>query len=62
MVDRKYAGGTLDWLTPFTLFAGLGLIVAYTLLGCTWLIMKTEGRCSRRCMTWRDPWRWCCWR
>ncbi|CAK17434.1 cytochrome d ubiquinol oxidase subunit II [Pseudomonas entomophila] len=43
VVDRKFAGGTLDWLTPFTLFCGLGLIVAYTLLGCTWLIMKTEG-------------------
>lgn len=43
VVDRKYAGGTLDWLTPFTVFSGLGLIVAYTLLGCTWLIMKTEG-------------------
>ena len=43
VVDRKFAGGTLDWLTPFTLFSGLGLIVAYTLLGCTWLIMKTEG-------------------
>ncbi|MNG88270.1 Cytochrome bd-I ubiquinol oxidase subunit 2 [compost metagenome] len=43
VVDRHYAGGTLDWLTPFSLFSGLGLIVAYSLLGCTWLIMKTEG-------------------
>ncbi|MDF0730032.1 cytochrome d ubiquinol oxidase subunit II [Pseudomonas entomophila] len=43
VVDRQFAGGTLDWLTPFSLFSGLGLIVAYTLLGCTWLIMKTEG-------------------
>ncbi|QXH50860.1 cytochrome d ubiquinol oxidase subunit II [Pseudomonas fakonensis] len=43
VVDRKFVGGSLDWLTPFTLFSGLGLIVAYALLGCTWLIMKTEG-------------------
>ncbi|WP_060483033.1 cytochrome d ubiquinol oxidase subunit II [Pseudomonas sp. NBRC 111119] len=43
VVDRHFAGGTLDWLTPFSLFCGLGLIVAYSLLGCTWLIMKTEG-------------------
>lgn len=43
VVDRHFVGGTLDWLTPFSLFSGLGLIVAYTLLGCTWLIMKTEG-------------------
>ena len=43
VVDRHFAGGSLDWLTPFALFSGVGLIVAYTLLGCTWLIMKTEG-------------------
>ncbi|HEN8801523.1 cytochrome d ubiquinol oxidase subunit II [Pseudomonas sp. CM25] len=48
VVDRHFAGGTLDWLTPFSLFSGLGLIVAYTLLGCTWLIMKTEGPLQRK--------------
>jgi len=42
--DGAYAGGALDWLTPFSLFTGLGLVVAYALLGSTWLIMKTEGR------------------
>ncbi|MFC5697879.1 cytochrome d ubiquinol oxidase subunit II [Pseudomonas sp. GCM10022186] len=44
VVNRAYAGGSLDWLAPFPLFCGLGLIAAYALLGCTWLIMKTEGR------------------
>ncbi|MGA9705630.1 cytochrome d ubiquinol oxidase subunit II [Pseudomonas sp.] len=43
VVDRQFAGGSLDWLTPFTMFCGVALIVAYALLGCTWLIMKTEG-------------------
>jgi len=43
VAGRAYAGGPLDWLTPFSLFTGLGLIVAYALLGCTWLIFKTEG-------------------
>ena len=43
VVDRTYAGGVLDWITPFSIFTGLGLIVAYALLGCTWLIFKTEG-------------------
>ncbi|WP_421670110.1 cytochrome d ubiquinol oxidase subunit II [Rahnella sp. EDr1-12] len=43
VVNRGYAGGALDWLTPFNLFCGAGLVVAYALLGCTWLIMKTEG-------------------
>ncbi len=44
VVDRTYAGEGLIWLTPFAIFCGLGLIVAYALLGCTWLIMKTEGK------------------
>jgi cytochrome d ubiquinol oxidase subunit II len=48
VVNRAYAGGSLDWLAPFPLFCGLGLIVAYALLGCTWLIMKTEGRLQQQ--------------
>ena len=42
--NRQYAGGPFDWLTPFALFSGLGLIAGYALLGSTWLILKTEGR------------------
>ena len=30
------------------MFTGLGLLVAYALLGSTWLIMKTEGELQRR--------------
>ncbi|HLV18690.1 MAG TPA: cytochrome d ubiquinol oxidase subunit II [Pseudomonas sp.] len=48
VVDRAYAGGALDWLSPFSVFCGLGLIAAYALLGCTWLIMKTSGDLQRR--------------
>jgi cytochrome d ubiquinol oxidase subunit II len=48
VVDRAFAGGSLDWLAPFPLFCGLGLIAAYALLGCTWLIMKTEGRLQQQ--------------
>lgn len=43
VANPTYAGGPLDWLTPFSLFCGLGRVAAYALLGCTWLIMKTEG-------------------
>lgn len=39
---RTYAGGTLDWLTPFSLTCGGALVVAYVLLGAAWLILKTE--------------------
>ncbi len=46
--DQAYAGGTLDWIAPFALFTGIGLVVAYALLGSTWLIMKTEGALQQR--------------
>ena len=39
-----FVGGAFDWLTPFTVLTGLGLLAGYALLGSTWLIMKTEGR------------------
>jgi cytochrome d ubiquinol oxidase subunit II len=48
VVDRAFVGGSLDWFTPFSLFCGLALIAAYALLGCTWLIMKTQGRLQRQ--------------
>ncbi|EPG7966717.1 cytochrome d ubiquinol oxidase subunit II [Citrobacter koseri] len=43
VTGRAFSGSTMDWLAPFPLFCGVGLVVAYALLGCTWLIMKTEG-------------------
>ena len=45
---RQYAGGTLDWITPFSVFTGAGLVIAYALLGCTWLIMKCEDQLQVR--------------
>jgi cytochrome d ubiquinol oxidase subunit II len=39
----SYGGGALDWLTPFSVFTGLGVILSYALLGSTWLTMKTSG-------------------
>ncbi|EKE87542.1 cytochrome d ubiquinol oxidase subunit II [Idiomarina xiamenensis] len=41
--NMRYVGGALDWLTPFTILTGLGLVAGYALLGATWLIMKSEG-------------------
>ncbi|EAT11378.1 cytochrome d ubiquinol oxidase subunit II [Bermanella marisrubri] len=38
----RYVGGALDWLTPFVVVTGLGMVVGYALLGSTWLIMKSE--------------------
>ncbi len=48
VTNRTFTGGALDWLTPFSIFSGLGLIVAYGLLGSTWLILKTEGALQTR--------------
>jgi cytochrome d ubiquinol oxidase subunit II len=45
---RAYAGGPLDWFAPFPLLSGIGVMIAYTLLGSTWLIMKTEGELQQR--------------
>ena len=39
----QFAGGALDWLTPFALFCGVGVVSGYALLGTTWLIYKTDG-------------------
>lgn len=48
VVNKTYVGGPFDWFTPFAIFTGLGLLVAYALLGCTWLILKTEGPLQSR--------------
>ena len=53
--DRAYAGGWLDWLTPFSLLTGASVVVGYALLGATWLIWKTEGEAqahARRLAPW----------
>jgi cytochrome d ubiquinol oxidase subunit II len=43
VADRAYAGSWFDWLTPYTLLTGLGVVAGYALLGSTWLVWKTEG-------------------
>ena len=44
---RAFSGTSWDWISPFPLLTGLGLAVGYTLLGATWLYMKTEGALQR---------------
>lgn len=46
--DGQFAGGAFDWLSPFTLLTGLGVVATYALLGCCWLVAKTEGDLQRR--------------
>jgi cytochrome d ubiquinol oxidase subunit II len=40
---RQFTGGTWDFLTPFSLATGIGLLLGYGLLGATWCVMKTTG-------------------
>lgn len=47
-LDLVMAGGSMAWLTPFTILTGIGLTVFYALLGSTWLIKKTEGKLQAR--------------
>jgi len=48
IVDRSYAGGWWDWLTPFSVLTGLAVAVGYSLLGATWLNLKTHGDLQAR--------------
>jgi cytochrome bd ubiquinol oxidase subunit II len=41
--NESFAGGSFDWLAPFPLMCGAGLVAGYGLLGTTWLIMRTSG-------------------
>ena len=43
VADRSYAGSWWDWLTPYTLLTGLGVVAGYALLGACWLVWKLHG-------------------
>jgi len=44
----QFAGTALGWLTPFSLMCGVAVTVGYTLLGATWLMLKTSGPVDER--------------
>lgn len=48
VTDGQFSGHAFDWFTPFSLFTGLALLVTYALLGCCWLIAKTDGDLQRK--------------
>ncbi|HZV98735.1 MAG TPA: cytochrome d ubiquinol oxidase subunit II, partial [Methylophilaceae bacterium] len=58
ITDRVFTGGAFDWLAPFPLFTGLGVIIAYALLGSCWLIWKTEGDLQKRMIELTKPLTW----
>ncbi len=43
VVDGQYAGHALDWVHPFPIFTGFGMVLGYALLGAGWLVFKGDG-------------------
>ncbi|MFM5916514.1 MAG: cytochrome d ubiquinol oxidase subunit II [Novosphingobium sp.] len=43
VTGRSYGGGWWEWLSPFSLLTGCGLVAGYALLGACWLNWRTEG-------------------
>ena len=43
VTGTQFTGSAFDWVHPFVLAVGVGLVFGYVLLGATWLVMKTEG-------------------
>jgi cytochrome d ubiquinol oxidase subunit II len=43
VVDGHFAGHTYDWIHPFPILTGIGLVLGYALLGAGWIVFKSEG-------------------
>lgn len=48
VADGQFVGGAFDWLSPFSILCGIGVLFTYALLGCGWLVMKTDGELQRK--------------
>ncbi len=44
---RIFSGGHLDWVSAFPIMTGVALVSGYSLLGATWLILKTTGETQK---------------
>jgi cytochrome bd ubiquinol oxidase subunit II len=53
--NGQFAGGPLDWLIPFSIMCGLGLVVGYALIGACWLVMKTAGGVEKSARGYAKP-------
>ncbi|ADG19532.1 cytochrome d ubiquinol oxidase subunit II [Paraburkholderia atlantica] len=46
--NGQFVGGAFAWLSPFSLFCGIGVLVTYATLACGWLILKTQDVLQRK--------------
>jgi len=53
--NGQFAGGPLDWLTPFSIMCGAGLVVGYALIGACWLVMKTTDDVEKAARRFAKP-------
>ncbi|MEO8738130.1 MAG: cytochrome d ubiquinol oxidase subunit II, partial [Casimicrobiaceae bacterium] len=44
VVDGHFAGNTYDWVHPFPILTGIGLVLGYALLGAGWIVFKSEDQ------------------
>lgn len=52
VTGTAFSGGMFDWLTPFSVLTGLSVVAGYTLLGSTWLIVKTDKALQFQAQKW----------
>jgi len=50
--DNQFVGTFYDWVRPFPLAVGVGLVFGYLLLGATWLVLKTEDPVQHWARAW----------
>jgi cytochrome bd ubiquinol oxidase subunit II len=48
VTNGVFSGDPFFWVTPFSFFTGMGLMVTYALQGATYLVMKMEGDLQER--------------
>jgi len=53
--DGQFSGGSFDWLSPFPVLCGFGLMLGYCLLGAGWLVMKSHDPLRAWCHS-HIPW------
>ena len=51
----QFSGSAFDWLTPFSLMCGFGLVIGYALLGACWLTMKMSGELEAKARKFASP-------
>jgi cytochrome d ubiquinol oxidase subunit II len=43
VANGQFAGNAFDWVHPFPILTGIGLVLGYALLGAGWIVLKSEG-------------------